>query len=209
MTNRSNGRDGEAGSVAPPRRAAGALPLHPEGAAASNPIHYATLHSPVGLLRLCGDGTHLTRIDFVGGRNCPALAPDAIEQNDALLDRAADQLGQYFAGARKQFDLPLAPSGTEFQQRVWMQLRAIPFGTTCSYGDIARRLGQPGASRAVGLANGKTPLSIVVPCHRAIGADGSLTGFGGGVEVKKRLLELESPLPLLARSDGGAEPARG
>ena len=101
------------------------------------------------------------------------------------------QLDAYFAGQRQQFDLKLAPQGTDFQQRVWQQLRLIPFGETIPYGELAKRIGDPKSSRAVGAANGKNPISIIVPCHRVIGADGTLTGFGGGVETKRTLLELE------------------
>lgn len=165
------------------------------------PTTHTTLDSPVGPLRLCSDGTGLTRIDFVHGRKITALPPDATEQPDAApFADAAQQLAEYFAGSRQSFDLPLSPQGTEFQLRVWRQLRLIPFGITLSYGQIAQRLNQPTASRAVGLANGNNPLSIVVPCHRVIGADGSLTGFGGGLKIKKHLLDLEAPAGLFATS---------
>jgi methylated-DNA-[protein]-cysteine S-methyltransferase len=102
------------------------------------------------------------------------------------------QLAEYFAGRRRDFDLPLAPAGTPFQQRVWQALRAIPYGRTESYGALAARLGQPGAGRAVGLANGQNPIAIVIPCHRVIGAGGALTGYGGGLERKRWLLALEA-----------------
>lgn len=165
------------------------------------PLYHHTVASPVGDLRLCATDTHLTRIDFVHGRKIPPLPPDAVAIQTAsdhdVFATVAQQLAAYFAGTRQAFDLPLAPQGTDFQLRVWEQLRLIPFGVTISYGQLAQRLGQPNASRAVGLANGNNPLSIVVPCHRVIGADGSLTGFGGGVETKRQLLELESP-PLFA-----------
>jgi methylated-DNA-[protein]-cysteine S-methyltransferase len=105
------------------------------------------------------------------------------------------QLEEYFSGQRRDFDLELAPQGTEFQLRVWNELTRIPYGTTISYGELARRLGNPDASRAVGTANGANPIPIVVPCHRVIGADGSLTGFGGGLKAKAALLELEGALP--------------
>jgi methylated-DNA-[protein]-cysteine S-methyltransferase len=108
------------------------------------------------------------------------------------LDEARRQLEAYFAGELREFDLPLAPEGSEFQLRVWEQLRAIPYGETISYGELARRVGDPAAARAVGLANGRNPLPVIVPCHRVIGADGALTGFGGGLERKRRLLELEA-----------------
>ena len=105
------------------------------------------------------------------------------------------QLGEYFAGRRRTFDLPLTPEGTTFQCSVWMALRAIPYGATISYRALAERIGRPSAMRAVGAANGRNPLPIVVPCHRVIGADGSLTGFGGGLPTKRFLLELEGALP--------------
>jgi methylated-DNA-[protein]-cysteine S-methyltransferase len=108
-----------------------------------------------------------------------------------VLDTLAAELAEYFAGARRAFDLPLAPRGTAFQQRVWDQLRALEYGATASYREIAVRIGAPTATRAVGAANGRNPIPIVIPCHRVIGADGRLTGFGGGLELKRRLLELE------------------
>ncbi|MEM9914972.1 MAG: methylated-DNA--[protein]-cysteine S-methyltransferase [Planctomycetota bacterium] len=160
-------------------------------------LFHHTLDSPVGELRLCATDTQLTRIDFVHGRKITALPPDAqpveAAANHPIFAVVAAQLAEYFTGRRQAFDLPLAPQGTAFQLRVWEQLRLIPYGTTISYGQLADRLGQPTASRAVGLANGNNPLSIVVPCHRVIGANGSLTGFGGGIDTKRQLLELESP----------------
>ena len=107
------------------------------------------------------------------------------------LKPASDALAEYFAGERRDFDLPLAPAGTSFQKRVWAELVKIPYGTTCSYGALAAKIGQPNASRAVGLANGKNPIAIVIPCHRVIGSDGSLTGFAAGTDVKRVLLEIE------------------
>lgn len=104
---------------------------------------------------------------------------------------AADQLDAYFAGELTRFDVPLAPRGSEFQQRVWAGLQEIPYGRTESYGELAERIGSPGGARAVGLANGKNPIGIIIPCHRVVGADGSLTGYGGGIERKKQLLDLE------------------
>ena len=148
------------------------------------------LASPVGPLRLVGDGTALTAVEFSGG----LVTEKATATQDPLLVEARRQLVAYFAGELREFDLPLAPSGTEFQLRVWEQLRRIPFGTTASYGDIAARLGMPpGASRAVGLANGANPLAIIVPCHRVIGSDGTLVGYGGGLLRKRFLLSLEAP----------------
>lgn len=145
------------------------------------------MDSPVGGLRLHADAGLLTAVQFdaepVGGR-----------VDDDVLDAAQQQLEEYFAGTRREFDLPLASDGTEFQRKVWGELRRIPFGETASYGEIARRLGyEPGISRAVGAANGANPLPIVVPCHRVVGSDGTLTGYAGGVERKKILLALEQP----------------
>jgi methylated-DNA-[protein]-cysteine S-methyltransferase len=115
-----------------------------------------------------------------------------VDQQHPILVEAERQLSDYFAGKRTQFELPLEPRGTEFQKKVWRHLRRIPFGKTRSYGDIARTVGSPRASRAVGAACGKNPLSIVVPCHRVVGANGALTGFGGGLETKAELLALEA-----------------
>lgn len=120
------------------------------------------------------------------GEPAPAPAPD-----DGVLAEAARQLAEYFDGGRTEFDLPLAMDGTAFQQRVWEALRDIPYGETISYGQLADRIGQPSASRAVGLANGRNPIGIIVPCHRVIGANGSLTGYGGGIERKRYLLAHE------------------
>ena len=139
------------------------------------------------------DGTHLTGVWFTGHRHPPADvgAEVPLEQAPPVLRSAADQLEEYFAGTRTAFDLPVAATGTSFQQRVWALLRQIPYGQTWSYGRLALELGQPGASRAVGLANGRNPVSIVVPCHRVIGSTGAITGYGGGVERKQLLLDLE------------------
>lgn len=124
--------------------------------------------------------------------DCRQSFPEAIEDSAAPpLPETRRQLAEYFAGERRVFDLPLAPEGTEFQRRVWQHLLTIPFGATESYRDVALALGQPTATRAVGAANGRNPISIIVPCHRVIGADGSLTGYGGGLPAKKFLLELE------------------
>ncbi|MET0767393.1 MAG: methylated-DNA--[protein]-cysteine S-methyltransferase [Aeromicrobium sp.] len=146
------------------------------------------MDSPIGGLRIHVSAGLVTAIRF--GPDSPRGSRIA----DPLLDRAEAQLGEYFAGERTQFDLPLASEGSEFQKKVWAELQRIPFGETASYGDIARRLGyEPGISRAVGAANGANPIAIVVPCHRVIGADGSLTGYAGGIERKKVLLDLERP----------------
>lgn len=152
---------------------------------------FTTVTSPVGDLILTGDGTSLTGCYFTGAGH-PGDPSAGLERDDAAFAAAATQLAEYFAGERTGFDLPLAPSGTEFQRRVWQQLRSIPYGVTCSYADIARGIGAVNGFRAVGLANGRNPISIIVPCHRVIGADGSLTGYGGGIERKRFLLDLES-----------------
>jgi methylated-DNA-[protein]-cysteine S-methyltransferase len=123
-----------------------------------------------------------------------------------VLTRAAEQLAEYFAGERRDFDLPLAPRGTSFQVAVWRALEQIPFGATCSYGELARVVGRPSASRAVGAANGQNPLAIILPCHRVIGANGDLTGYGGGLPLKRWLLDHERGCvqPLLPGMGGGA-----
>lgn len=145
-----------------------------------------TVDSPVGPLLLTSDGISLTRLLF-------AAEPDPTWSTEPcdVLDRAVAQLDEYFHGARTEFDLPLDPSGTPFQVTVWQALRDIPYAETINYGELAARVGNPRASRAVGLANGRNPLSIVVPCHRVIGANGSLTGYGGGLDRKRTLLDLE------------------
>jgi len=151
---------------------------------------WITMPSPVGELLLQSDGASLTAITFAPFRPPPWDADPA----DAVLATARRQLEEYFAGHRRQFDLPLSAGGTAFQQRVWCALRAIPYGRTASYGEIAQRLGLPaGASRAVGVANGRNPIPIVVPCHRVIGSDGALTGYAGGLQRKEVLLKLEVP----------------
>ncbi len=153
--------------------------------------YYTHCDSPVGMLLLTADDKALTGIHFSGGRQ-PEIEADWRERPDhPVLRAAARQLEEYFAGRRRRFDLPLAPEGTPIQRAVWEALRAIPYGETQSYGDVARRIGRPKAVRAVGAANGSNPISIVVPCHRVIGADGSLTGYGGGLPRKKKLLALE------------------
>jgi methylated-DNA-[protein]-cysteine S-methyltransferase len=150
--------------------------------------HYTLIPSPLGELLLTSDGGALTRLFMPPHR----IAPDWKRDDEAApFPAAREQLAAYFAGRLREFDLPLAPTGTTFQEKVWMELRNIPYAVTISYGELARRIGQPSAFRAVGLANGQNPLSIVVPCHRVIGANGSLTGYGGGLERKKLLLDLE------------------
>lgn len=153
-------------------------------------MYWHEIESPVGPLLLSGDGRALHGLHFNGGPRPLCPAPDW--QADARpFASVVRQLQEYFAGERRDFDLPLAPQGTAFQLQVWQVLRAIPYGATISYAELARRVGNAKASRAVGLANGRNPLPVIVPCHRVIGADGSLTGFGGGLPIKRRLLALE------------------
>ncbi len=158
-------------------------------------ILYQHIDSPVGPLLLAAgqDGLHL--IEFQSPRHPMARLPEWREDSNAMLDATRAQLDEYFAGTRKDFDLPLAPQGTAFQKDVWRTLATIPYGETVSYAQLAQRVGKPTAMRAVGAANGRNPLPIVLPCHRVIGADGSLTGFGGGLPTKQFLLELEGALP--------------
>ena len=183
---------------------------------------YTTIESPVGPLFLGGSAAGIHRLVFLEQDesrlrtvytltgSIEALERDAGES--AALDAAAAaegvrQLGEYFAGTRTAFDLPLAPRGTTFQREVWEALTTIPAGETRSYGDVASVVGAPSASRAVGMANGRNPIAIIVPCHRVVGADGTLTGYGGGLHRKRWLLEHESPLmPLFATARGEASP---
>ena len=157
---------------------------------------YRVLDSPVGGLLLARDDAGLRLIQFVGQAKAGPYTrgqqpPADWQRRDADFDDVVGQLEEYFAGRRRLFDLPLAPEGTAFQQRVWRALLDIPYGETISYGELAARIGQRSASRAVGLANGSNPLPIVIPCHRVIGANGKLTGYGGGLPIKQQLLALE------------------
>ncbi|PNS09619.1 methylated-DNA--[protein]-cysteine S-methyltransferase [Solilutibacter silvestris] len=159
------------------------------------PVHWMHIDSPVGRLLVAASDEGIHAIEFPRNRH-PVHRDDAwIEATHPLIDATRRQLGEYFAGKRETFDLPLAPRGTPFQLAVWNALREIPFGATWSYGDLARHIGQPSAVRAVGAANGRNPIPIIVPCHRVIGSDGSLTGFGGGLPTKEFLLRLEGALP--------------
>ena len=158
---------------------------------------FTSIASPLGELLVSASSSGLTGVYFpLTGNATPAEREGWVEDNgdgpaSALLARARQQLEEYFVRTRTTFDLPLDPSGTAFQRRVWDALRAIPYGTTTSYGELARRLGDPSATRAVGGANGKNPIPIIVPCHRVVGARGELTGFGGGLNRKRWLLEHE------------------
>lgn len=153
-------------------------------------LSYATVDSPLGPILLAGTRAGLEIVTFLAGED-PIIPTSAWREEPPLFAEAARQIRAYFAGELKRFTLDLRPAGTPFQLSVWEALRAIPFGTTLSYGEIARRIGRPSAVRAVGAANGRNPLPIVIPCHRVIGADGNLTGYRGGVAIKRRLLAHE------------------
>jgi methylated-DNA-[protein]-cysteine S-methyltransferase len=166
-----------------------------------SPIVKTAITTPIGVLTLSATAQGLTGVYFEENRHGPSpeeidgwrlLGDDSADSAAAeVLARAREQLEEYFAGHRRDFELPFAPRGTDFQQKVWLALREIPFGDVTSYSVIAERIGSPKAVRAVGAANGRNPLPVVVPCHRVVGANGDLTGFGGGIERKKWLLEHE------------------
>ncbi len=146
--------------------------------------------SPVGTLSIVANSRALVSVWF--GEQLATGFNDAVEERNEVIQKTIKQLDEYFAGARTIFDLPVEPAGTEFQKQVWKTLQKIPFGQTVTYGAQANMLGKPNASRAVGAANGKNPITIIIPCHRVIGSDGSLTGFSGGLDIKKKLLKLEN-----------------
>ncbi|MCP3890681.1 MAG: methylated-DNA--[protein]-cysteine S-methyltransferase [Desulfobulbaceae bacterium] len=151
---------------------------------------YCYYPSPIGELLLTGSSGILQEIYFP----CEAeniTISTSMTENKTSFSPVRKQLSEYFAGERKTFSIPFSPAGTPFQGRVWMELQKIPYGHTASYGEIAERIGNPKACRAIGMANGKNPIPIIIPCHRIIGKDGSMTGFGGGLKIKKFLLDLE------------------
>ena len=152
---------------------------------------FSYFESPIGRLLLTSDGTALIGLYMEPSRKAQCTDGWIEDVTVAPLSAAVRQLTEYFEGTRREFDLPLRLQGTAFQTRVWRELGEIPYGQTWSYGQLARRIDKPSASRAVGLANGRNPISILVPCHRVIGADGSLTGYGGGLERKRWLLRHE------------------
>ena len=154
-------------------------------------MRYDVVESPIGDLLAVGDGRALHRLHMLSGRGRVVVQPGWTRDTASLAGVRA-QLAEYFAGERTRFDLPLVLRGSPFQVRVWQALLEIPYGRTATYGEIARHVGRPSGARAVGLANGRNPIAVVVPCHRVVGADGSLTGYGGGLERKRRLLELEA-----------------
>jgi methylated-DNA-[protein]-cysteine S-methyltransferase len=154
-------------------------------------VSYTRIESPVGKLLLAADAQGLRLVSFESSKRATPVQPDW-KENKAPFAEVIRQLQAYFDGELREFDLPLAPEGTAFQLRVWNSLRTIPYGEKISYGQLAQRIGNPKAVRAVGLANGCNPIPVIIPCHRVIGSDGSLTGFGGGLSNKEKLLALES-----------------
>jgi methylated-DNA-[protein]-cysteine S-methyltransferase len=158
-------------------------------------IRYARYESPLGPVIAIADAEGIISIDFIKAKYAKRIERDWVEDaTDPVLGRCFDQLREYFAGKRREFDLPLSPHGTPFQERVWQEIARVPYGETISYGELARRAGAPGQARAAGAATGRNPVAVVVPCHRIVGADGSLTGYAGGLERKQGLLELEGVL---------------
>ncbi|MBL8232705.1 MAG: methylated-DNA--[protein]-cysteine S-methyltransferase [Bryobacterales bacterium] len=153
-------------------------------------MRYTWMESPVGDLLLAGTSESLHRLHFSKGSKATQEDP-SWQRDDRAFHHVVLQLREYFSGRRRHFDVRLHPHGTPFQLQVWEQLQTIPYGQTISYGELAGRIGNPAASRAVGLANGANPIAILIPCHRVIGANGKLTGFGGGIDVKEKLLALE------------------
>ena len=151
---------------------------------------YGYIDSPIGQLLVQGDGCFVTGLYFAHHKGRHAV-DKSWQRVDASFETVREQLGEYFAGQRQTFDIPLKLAGTPFQRRVWKELTRIPFGTTITYADLAQRIGRPTASRAVGHANGRNPISILAPCHRVIGSGGRLTGYAGGIERKQWLLEFE------------------
>ncbi|HBJ37583.1 MAG TPA: cysteine methyltransferase [Planctomycetaceae bacterium] len=153
-------------------------------------VYHTEIESPLGPLLMTMDRGQLTNVCMFQQKRIASIPPESISDHGPF-DRVIKQLDEYFSGGRREFDIPLRLDGTPFQVSVWNELRKIPFGTTTTYGEIARRIGNPKAVRAVGLANGRNPIPIIVPCHRVIGSNGTLAGFGGGLENKSRLLDLE------------------
>ena len=154
-------------------------------------VIYTTMDSPIGELLLLGDGDALHGLYMQAGKNPIRISPQWVRDDEAFAD-IREQLEQYFAGERTTFDIPMHLEGTAFQRTVWHELTQIPYGETISYGELAKRIGRPDRARAVGTANGQNPIAVIVPCHRVIGANGKLVGYGGGLDNKRRLLELES-----------------
>ena len=162
-------------------------------------LYHHSIDTPIGGLLLVGDAEALHGVYFQDGKRGPYKPDKSWEPAEKPFREAVRQLRAYFAGKLTDFDLPLKPAGTDFQLKVWKTLQTIPYGKTWSYGELAQRIRRPAAFRAVGAANGQNPIPVIVPCHRVIGADGSLTGFGGGLPIKQKLLALEGALPAAAK----------
>jgi methylated-DNA-[protein]-cysteine S-methyltransferase len=160
-------------------------------------VIYTTIDSPIGELLLLGEGDVLHGLYMQAGRTAANVRP-AWQRDDSAFPEARRQLSEYFAGERTTFDMPMHLGGTAFQRTVWHALTEIPYGQTISYGELARRIGRPDLARAVGTANGQNPIAVIVPCHRVIGANGKLVGYGGGLENKRLLLDLETGAAQLA-----------
>jgi methylated-DNA-[protein]-cysteine S-methyltransferase len=158
-------------------------------------IRYTRFDSPLGTVMAVADEGGITHVDFIDAKYARRIEPDWVEDPQApVLSECASQLAEYYGGKRTQFDLPLAPRGTPFQKRVWDEIARVPYGKTITYGELAKRAGAPEHARAAGAATGRNPIGVVIPCHRIVGADGSLTGYAGGLERKRELLELEGVL---------------
>jgi methylated-DNA-[protein]-cysteine S-methyltransferase len=159
-------------------------------------IRYARFATPMGTMIATAAGAALTGLYFEGQKHMPEMTRDWCEVRATVspFDECERQIGEYMEGKRDVFDLPLAPVGSDFQRRVWIEIARIPFGKTITYAELAARAGAPGSARAAGAATGRNPISVVVPCHRVVGSDGSLTGYAGGLARKTRLLELEGAL---------------
>lgn len=156
-----------------------------------NVIHYfKTIVSPIGPITITATDSYLTSLMW-GATVKKSLTSVELKKSNAIITKTERQLKEYFSNNRKTFDIPLSTTGTDFQKQVWEELTKIPYGETISYGEQARRMSKPNATRAVGAANGKNPIGIIIPCHRVIGSNGTLTGFAGGIEVKRRLLAIE------------------
>ena len=162
-------------------------------------IRYARIATPLGTLVATAAGGALTGLYYEGGKHAPAVGNEWVEDASAQpIAKCRKQVLEFLEGARRSFDLPLAPEGTQFQRRIWIEIARIPYGETITYAQLAARAGALGSARAAGAAAGRNPLSIVVPCHRVVGADGSLTGYAGGMERKARLLDIEESAGALA-----------
>jgi methylated-DNA-[protein]-cysteine S-methyltransferase len=170
-------------------------------------LQYRIVDSPIGLLTLVGDDEALCGLHMEDQAHQPTVSP-LWQRDDRAFPKVVDQLAAYFAGDLTDFDVPLRLAGTPFQQRVWEALREIPYGQTRSYGQIAARIGKPTAFRAVGLANGRNPVAVIVPCHRVIGANGTLVGYGGGLDRKVALLELERGSRSASSRNSSGTPAK-